>query len=114
MNYQIYFGEYILQSTEETRPSLLDKINKVLNKVISQFDYIGYTYAPEVVPDESEDNFMEILDNYRESIGRFLNEFKKEDFEAFNTETRNIQNLIEVHRTSYMKEGEVLTEYERR
>jgi len=103
-------GEYVLQAEEEDRPELLDSINQVLNIVIEQFDSIGYTYAPEVVPDEPEDTFVDILDNYRESVGRFIGDFDQENFEAFNTETRNIQNLIEVHRTSYMKEGEVLTE----
>ena len=88
----------------------MDSLNKVLNIVIDQFDSIGYTYAPEIIPDEPEENFIDILDNYRESIGRFISDFDQDSFEAFNTETRNIQNLIEVHRTSYMKEGEILTE----
>ena len=103
-------GEYVLQAEEDEKPELLDSINQVLNIVIDQFDSIGYTYAPEVVPDEKEDMFIEILDNYRESIGRFISDFDQDSFESFNTETRNIQNLIEVHRTSYMKEGEILTE----
>lgn len=103
-------GEYVLQAEEEDRPELLNSINQALNLVVEQFDSIGYTYVPEVAPDEPEDIFVNILDNYRESIGRFINDFDQENFEAFNTETRNIQNLIEVHRTSYMKEGEILTE----
>lgn len=103
-------GEYVLQAEDSDKPTLLNDIDQALNIVINKFNSIGYTYAPEVTPDEPEENFETILDNYRESIGRFIYNFDQDDFEAFNTETRNIQNLVEVHRTSYMKEGEILVD----
>ena len=103
-------GEYVLQADELEKPTLLNDIDQALNIIVNEFNSIGYTYTPEVTPDEPEENFETILDNYRESIGRFINDFDQNSFESFNTETRNIQNLVEVHRTSYMKEGEVLTE----
>ena len=72
----------------------------------------GITYTPDVPADEDEDTFQNILVNYIETANKFLESDKVTDFESFNSQTRYITSLVDIHRTQYVKEGEILMDPE--
>lgn len=101
-------AEYIFEAEESEYGSILDNIHELLTQVTEVFNSIGFDYQPETVPDEKEEVFKSILEKYRQQISYFFNNFNEDIFEAFNTQTRYMLNLIEVHRTNFLEEGEVL------
>lgn len=110
-NIQSLIEEYYYITNDEDKNINLSQISKELNNVISIFDNISYNYIPENVPDEDEDVFINILLKYKDDISNFISNFREEYFESFSTQSRYILNLIDVHRTSLIDEGEeILTE----
>lgn len=104
--------EYILVANENESGEVLDDLQSKLNKIVDIFNTLGYTYEPETVPDVDEDTFKHNLENYKEELSYLLNNFDEALFEQFNVQTKYILNLIEVHRTNFIKEGEVLIDEE--
>ena len=96
--------------TEEEHNEILGRLVEELNSMIFIFNNIGFDYQPETTPDVNEDTFRDILEKFKEDLSRYLNNFSNNILEAFNTQVRYILNLIEVHRTNFIKEGEILTE----
>lgn len=109
-NIQNIISKYILMYKRETAKDTIDTLQRTMQDVVDKFSSLGYTYQPETVPDVNENIFKNILDKYKEFISKFLGEFSEDLFESFNVQTRYILNLIEVHRTKYIEEGEVLTD----
>lgn len=82
----------------------LTNIELQLNEIIDAFKDLGFEYTPEVVPDENEEVFTNILNKFKEQISYFLNNFNENLFESFNVQLQYILNLIEIHKTSLNKE----------
>lgn len=101
-------GEYTLIIEDNEKDQYLADMEEQLNLLIKIFDGFGYTYEPEVVPDENEKVFIKILSKYRDELLNFYNTLSKEILPVFNVQTRYVLNLIEVHRTNFIEEGEVL------
>lgn len=101
---------YYLDSNSEKNENLSD-LSSELNKVTDIFDNLSYDYVPENTPDVDDNKFKSILLKYKDIILSFVNNFTEDNFESFNSETRYILNLIDIHRTSLIKEGvDILTE----
>ena len=100
-----YYTENINESKD-----ILESLVDNLNNVISSFIDLGYTYEPDASTDVEEDTFKRILLKYKEQSREFINNFNEDRIEAFNTQTRYLLNLIDIHRTNFIDEGEVLTE----
>lgn len=101
---------YYLDNKEEKNENLSD-MSKELNKVADIFNSLSYDYVPENTPDINEDKFIDILLKYKDTIFSFINNFTEDNFSSFNSETKYILNLIDVHRTSLIDEGvDILTE----
>ena len=96
--------------TEQEHNDILSIIVEELEAMISIFNNIGFDYQPETTPDVSEDTFRDILNKFKEELSYFLNHFNNDILEPFNTQVRYILNLIEVHRTNFIQEDEILTE----
>lgn len=100
--------EYINLADENDFSSILGEMLVPLNNVIKKFNELGFTYEPDTTTDVDEDNFTTILDRYSEQVEDFISDFSRDKFESFNVQTRDIFSLIDLHRTRYIKEGEIL------
>ena len=97
--------------TEKEHNELLGDIINELNKIVVILNDIGYDYQPENTPDVNEDTFRNTLDKFKDDLSRYLNNLNNDSLESFNAQIRYILNLIDVHRTNFIEEGEeVLTE----
>ena len=101
-------GEYVLIIKEEDRGRYLDDIEEQLNFIVKILEGFGYNYQPEQIPDEPEEVFKNILNKYKDELIVFYNNLSKDILNSFNSQTRYIINLIEIHRTNFIDEGEVL------
>lgn len=110
-NVQSLIEDYYYLINDSNKNANLSEISSELNNIISIFEDLSYNYIPENVPDEDEDIFINILLKYKDDISNFISNFAEKYFESFVTQTRYILNLIDVHRTSLIDEGEeILTE----
>lgn len=110
-NIQSLIEDYYYLINDNNKNANLSEMSNELNNIISIFDNLSYNYIPENVPDEDEDVFINILLKYKDDISNFISNFAESYFESFATQTRYILNLIDVHRTSLIDEGEeILTE----
>lgn len=94
----------------EDKSIVLDKMKDVLVQVIDLMSSLGYTYQPDSMAFDDEQSFINQLDEYKNQISSFLNDYEEKNFEAFNVTTRQIEMLVEFCRTNTMKEGEILTD----
>lgn len=100
--------EYINLADENDFSSILGEMLVPLNNVIKKFNELGFTYEPDTTTDVDEDSFTTILDRYSDQVEDFISDFSRDKFESFNVQTRDIFSLIDLHRTRYIKEGEIL------
>lgn len=100
--------EYINLADESDFLSILGEMLVPLNNIIKKFNELGFTYEPDTTTDVDEDNFTTILDRYSDQVEDFISDFSRDKFESFNVQTRDIFSLIDLHRTRYIKEGEIL------
>lgn len=107
---QKLIDKYINDDDEEDYSDTLGMILNNLNNIIKLFNSLGFTYEPDVTSDVDEDSFITILNRFSDQIDRFLSNFNRNEFESFNTYIKYITSLIDVHRTQYVKEGEVLVD----
>lgn len=103
-------GEYVLIIKDEDRGRYLDDIEEQLNFIVKILEGFGYNYQPEQIPDEPEEVFKNILNKYKDELIIFYNNLSKDTLNSFNSQTRYIINLIEIHRTNFIDEGEVLVD----
>lgn len=103
---------YLSEEDDEERSDLLGTILLHLESINSEMNKMGVTYTPDVSADEDEDTFQEILQRYIESAYDFLKSETNEDIESFNAQTRYVTSLVDLHRTQYVKEGEILLDPE--
>ena len=103
-------GEYVLIIKDEDRGRYLDDIEEQLNLIVKILEGFGYNYQPEQIPDEPEEVFKNILNKYKDELIVFYNNLSKDTLNSFNSQTRYIINLIEIHRTNFIDEGEVLVD----
>lgn len=103
-------GEYVLIIKDEDRGRYLDDIEEQLNFIVKILEGFGYNYQPEQIPDEPEEVFKNILNKYKDELIVFYNNLSKDTLNSFNSQTRYIINLIEIHRTNFIDEGEVLVD----
>ena len=98
---------------DEDKSDLLGTILVYLERINSLMNNAGITYTPDVSEDEKEETFKNILVNYLETANKFLeNKKNTNDFESFNTQNRYLTSLVDIHRTQYVKEGEILMDPE--
>ena len=107
---QELIDEYYYYDDKNDSNDVLGDIIEQLNPVISNFNNLGFTYEPDSSSDVSESTFKRNLLKYKEQINEFISNFNEKSIEAFNTQTRYLLNLIDVHRADNIDEGEVLTE----
>lgn len=100
--------EYINLADENDFSSILGEMLVPLNDIIKKFNELGFTYEPDTTTDVDEDSFTTILDRYSDQVEDFISDFSRDKFESFNVQTRDIFSLIDLHRTRYIKEGEIL------
>ena len=93
--------DYLTISGKNNANEILDELEKYLNLVSDELENLGYTYNPEVVPDEDENVFRTILKRYKDEMAYFINNFNEDQFESFNVQTKYIINLIEVHKLNF-------------
>ena len=86
--------------SEEVNIDILNKMTENFNVVITELEKLGYKYEPDSSTDEDEEVFKTILLRYREEISNFISHFSEEAFESFNTQTRYISNLVDIHKAS--------------
>lgn len=103
---------YNSEEDDEDRSDLLGTILTYLESINSEMNRRGITYTPDVPADEDEDTFQEILLNYVDDAYNFLDSESSKDIESFNSQTRYIASLVDIHRTQYVKEGEILMDPE--
>lgn len=103
---------YIAEEDDEDRSDLLGTILTYLESINAEMNRLGVTYTPDVPADEDEDAFQSILLSYVETAYEFLNSESTEDIESFNSQTRYVTSLVDIHRTQYVKEGEILLDPE--
>ena len=97
---QSYIDDYCNSEDRELLGLSLESMINPLNKIIDEFNNLGYTYEPEFSPDVSEKVFKQNLMNYKEQIDSFINNFTEDKIESFNVQTKYILNLIESHMDS--------------
>ena len=107
---QNLIDEYYYSDDKNVSNDILGDIINNLNSIISNFNDLGYTYEPDASTDVNESIFKNILMKYKEQSQDFIRNFNEDILEAFNTQTRYLLNLIDIHRTNFIDEGEVLTE----
>lgn len=107
-NFQKISDIYINDTDEDERSDVLGKMLQPLNNIIKKFKELGFTYEPDSMNDVNEDSFTTILHRYSDLIDTFLQSFDRTLFESFNVQTQSIFTLIDLHRTQYIKEDEVL------
>ena len=109
-NIEDLVDKYYYCDDKNVSKDILEDLVDNLNQIISNFNDLGFTYEPDASTDISESTFKRTLLKYKEQIQLFISNFNEDSLEAFNTQTRYLLNLIDVHRTDFMDEGEVLTE----
>ena len=107
--FQDLVSKYINEDDEDSYSDTLGLILVPLNNVTNIFNNLGFTYEPDTTSDV-EDIFTTILSRYSDQIDKFLSNFNRDEFESFNVQTRDLVSLIDIHRTRYIKEGEVLVD----
>ena len=95
---QDLISEYILINDVDTNSEVLRKLSDTLEIIANKFNHLEYNYDPEVQPDVSENTFRNNLIRYKEEISNFISNFSEDLFQSFNTQTKYIINLIEIHR----------------
>lgn len=95
---QDLISEYIIINDADTNPEVLRKLSDTLEIIANKFNHLEYDYSPEVQPDVSENTFRNNLIRYKEEISNFISNFSEDLFQSFNTQTKYIINLIEIHR----------------
>ena len=85
-----------LYSKYENKDNLVE-LESLLDEVINQLDSLGYNYEPSYDPNESESVFINILLKYRDNISSFISNFNEDNFSSFNSLTRYIANLVDIH-----------------
>ena len=103
-------NDFIDNADESNSGKYLDNLKDKLQNVITIFNQLGITYEPDVSADVDEDTFKTSLERYSNSIKEFMKEYSQDSLEAINSLTRNIEGLVEIHRTNYIDEGEVLND----
>lgn len=103
-------NDFIDNADESNSGKYLDDLKDKLQNVITIFNQLGITYEPDVSADVDEDTFRTSLERYSNSIKEFMKEYSQDSLEAINSLTRNIEGLVEIHRTNYIDEGEVLND----
>lgn len=93
---------------ENSYSDILGKILIPLNNIVKKFNELGFTYEPNRDSDVDEDIFTTILSRYSDQIEDFISDFDRSKFESFNVQTKDLISLIDLHRTRFIKEGEVL------
>lgn len=109
-NFQELVSKYINEADEDNYSDSLGLMLVPLNNVTNIFNQLGFTYEPDTTSDVEEDIFTTILSRYSEQIDKFLSNFNRDEFESFNVQTRDLASLIDLHRTRYIKEGEILVD----
>lgn len=94
---QSYIDDYCNSEDRELLGLSLESMINPLNKIIDEFNNLGYTYEPEFNPDVGEKIFKQNLMKYKEQIDSFINNFTEDKIESFNVQTKYILNLIESH-----------------
>lgn len=107
-NFQKISDVYINDTDEDERSDVLGEMLQPLNNIIKKFKELGFTYEPDSMSDVNEDSFTTILHRYSDLIDTFLQSFDRTLFESFNVQTQSIFTLIDLHRTQYIKEDEIL------
>lgn len=107
-NFQKICDVYINDTDEDERSDVLGEMLQPLNNIIKKFKELGFTYEPDSMSDVNEDSFTTILHRYSDLIDTFLQSFDRTLFESFNVQTQSIFTLIDLHRTQYIKEDEIL------
>lgn len=95
---QDLISEYIIINDVDTNSEVLRKLSDTLEIIANKFNHLEYNYDPEVQPDVSENTFRNNLIRYKEEISNFISNFSEDLFQSFNTQTKYIINLIEIHR----------------
>ena len=95
---QDLISEYIIINDVDTNSEVLRKLSDTLEIITNKFNHLEYNYDPEVQPDVSENTFRNNLIRYKEEISNFISNFSEDLFQSFNTQTKYIINLIEIHR----------------
>ena len=95
---QDLISEYIIINDVDTNSDVLRKLSDTLEIIANKFNHLEYNYDPEVQPDVSENTFRNNLIRYKEEISNFISNFSEDLFQSFNTQTKYIINLIEIHR----------------
>lgn len=95
---QDLISEYIIINDTDTNSEVLRKLSDTLEIIANKFNHLEYNYDPEVQPDVSENTFRNNLIRYKEEISNFISNFSEDLFQSFNTQTKYIINLIEIHR----------------
>lgn len=95
---QDLISEYIIINDADTNSEVLRKLSDTLEIIANKFNHLEYNYDPEVQPDVSENTFRNNLIRYKEEISNFISNFSEDLFQSFNTQTKYIINLIEIHR----------------
>ena len=95
---QDLISEYIIINDVNTNSEVLRKLSDTLEIIANKFNHLEYNYDPEVQPDVSENTFRNNLIRYKEEISNFISNFSEDLFQSFNTQTKYIINLIEIHR----------------
>lgn len=95
---QDLISEYIIINDADTNSDVLRKLSDTLEIIANKFNHLEYNYDPEVQPDVSENTFRNNLIRYKEEISNFISNFSEDLFQSFNTQTKYIINLIEIHR----------------
>jgi len=103
---------YLDTEDDEERSDLLGNILIFLEKINTSMNQLGITYTPDTPADETEEAFQNILATYIDVADKFMRSGKKEDLEAFNVQNRYLTSLVDIHRTQYIEEGEVLIDPE--
>ena len=94
---QDLISEYIIIDDKDKNKSVLRSLSDTLEIVVNKFNNLDYNYEPEVQPDVSEDTFRNTLDKYKKEISNFISNFTEDRFQSFNSQTRYIINLIDIH-----------------
>ena len=103
-NIQDLISDYILVGDNKLID--LTNIELQLNTIVEAFKELGFEYTPELVPDEDEEIFKNILDKFKDQVAYFLNNYDEKLFEQFNVQIQYILNLIEVHKASLKEDND--------
>ena len=103
-NTQDLISDYVLVGDNKLID--LTNIELQLNTIVEAFKELGFEYTPELVPDEDEEVFKNILDKFKDQVAYFLNNYDEKLFEQFNVQIQYILNLIEVHKASLKEDND--------